>query len=365
MVAGMEISPFPYHGPLAPSEVRGRDGLLQDLTARVTERRPTALLGPRRFGKTSVLRRLAADLTEVTTVWVDLYAAATHADLAVRFASALSAAGQELGGVMESRALSAGVNLGMVKIELARPARDRPDPTALFERLVEVTVETALRTPVLLVLDEFQAVARIDRAAAVLRTALQQHYRDIGLVFAGSEPSLMRDLFGRNDEPFFGQADIVEIHPLDHAAVREIIDAGFRATDRDPGAVADTIHAFTRGHPQRTMMSADVVWRRTPPGERADDERWAEAVVDLRRMVQATLASRFVDLPMDRQKVLRVLAHGGALFGAAGERMELSNGGGAGARDALLADGTVSDVDGRLRLTDPLFADWILQTFPG
>ena len=58
----------PFQLPLPPEDVRGRDELLAILTEQVTNRRITALLGPRRFDKTSVLRRLAADLTELPGV---------------------------------------------------------------------------------------------------------------------------------------------------------------------------------------------------------------------------------------------------------------------------------------------------------
>src|SRR3546814_2510918 len=69
----MDRSPFPFQGPLAPSEVTGRDDLRRDLAARMVERRVTALLGPRRYGKTSLLRRVTADLAEVgpETIWID------------------------------------------------------------------------------------------------------------------------------------------------------------------------------------------------------------------------------------------------------------------------------------------------------
>ena len=43
----MEPSPFPYHGPLDPAQVTGREALVVDLSRRLTERRLTALLGLR------------------------------------------------------------------------------------------------------------------------------------------------------------------------------------------------------------------------------------------------------------------------------------------------------------------------------
>src|SRR3546814_1766478 len=76
----MDRSPFPFQGPLAPSEVTGRDDLRRDLAERMVERRVTALLGPRRYGKTSLLRRVTADLAEVgpETIWIDLYRSEEH-----------------------------------------------------------------------------------------------------------------------------------------------------------------------------------------------------------------------------------------------------------------------------------------------
>ncbi|MGQ0521721.1 MAG: hypothetical protein ACT4PX_11305, partial [Actinomycetota bacterium] len=136
----MDLSPFPYQGPLDPAQVQGRDDLLGDLIGRITSRRVTALLGPRRYGKTSVLRRVAADLHEATTVWVDLYEVTSMADVAVRFDDAL---GATTGGFAEAaRAMAAGVSirLGVVKVELTGPARNRPDPALAFHGLLEVLV---------------------------------------------------------------------------------------------------------------------------------------------------------------------------------------------------------------------------------
>ena len=59
------LSPFPFQGPLEAVQVSGRDELCADLAGRVMQRRLTPLLGPRRFGKTSVLRRVTSDLAEL------------------------------------------------------------------------------------------------------------------------------------------------------------------------------------------------------------------------------------------------------------------------------------------------------------
>ena len=121
----MEISPFPFQGPLEPEWVAGRIDLQRDLRRRVDERRLTALLGPRRYGKTSILRRVASDLGTdgYETVWIDLYELSSMADLA----GSLGAAG----ATVLAAALAAvdGAGLGVAASQAARsttPARARP-----------------------------------------------------------------------------------------------------------------------------------------------------------------------------------------------------------------------------------------------
>ncbi|MFO7779561.1 MAG: hypothetical protein R6V28_14530, partial [Nitriliruptoraceae bacterium] len=231
--------------------------------------------------------------------------------------------------------------------------------------------------PLLVVFDEFQSITSIEGAAAVLRTHLQQHYSRLGLVFAGSAPSAMRDVFTRHDQPFFNQADLVTIEPLDPAAVHAIVTAGFVATGRDPGAVAGQIFELTGGHPQRTMRAADQVWRHTGAGERPDqasghtgageraDQVWGRALMALREAEAAVLAATYDDLTTTEKKVVRVYANGGAIYGSAAERLQLSPGAASHARDRLLADGKLrQDANGEVVVTDPLLADWLVQRLP-
>lgn len=360
----MEVSPFPYQGPLDPGQVRGRRDLLDDLTERVTERRATALLGPRRFGKTSVLRRLAADLAEVSTIAVDLFGVQTHGDVVTRLATAMQEAVPQVRDSAVELSVQAGIDLGGLQAELALSPSKRPDARTLFDELAQVLVATGRRTPLLIVFDEFQSIVAVEGATAVLRTHLQHHYTHLGLVFAGSAPSAMRDVFTRHDQPFFNQADLVTIEPLDLAAVHDIVTGGFASTGRDAGAVAGMIFALTGGHPQRTMRAADQVWRHTEPGERAD-QVWGRALMTLREAEAAVLAATYDDLTMTERKVVRIYANGGSIYGSAAERVALSPGAADHARNSLLADGKLRrDRDGDVVVTDPLFADWLRQRLP-
>jgi uncharacterized protein len=360
----VEGSPFRYQGPLDPADVQGRDELLADLVARVTERRVTALVGPRRYGKTSVLRRLAADLTETSTVWVDLYEVTSMADLVFRVDQALATADAPFATDAHTLATSLQVDLGFARIEFSRPRKERPDPVARLGTLLDVLVTTATRTPTLLVLDEFSSIAAVTGAAGALRTALQHHYTDLGIVFAGSMPSVMRQLFASRVEPFYAQADLVPIQPLTADAVAALAVDGFSAAGRDAGLLPGRLVDFAAGHPQRTMQLADAAWRHTPPGAAVDASIWAAAVDEVRRAAADPMERLFSHFERSERDVLRIVASHGAIFGNAAALLDVSHGAAQHARNKLIADGDLIDGADGPAVTDPLLADWIRLTLP-
>lgn len=365
----MGQTPFPHYGPLEADRVTGRDEETADLLIRLRERRPVALLGPRRFGKTSLLRHALWRLDEVepvSTVWVDLYGLTSVSDFAVRLDKALAGAKGRLREVLDSIAGGLSVRLGVLSVELRRRAAAGPDPVAAVHDLLEVVVRAAGRERVVLALDEFADVAGVAGLEALLRTHLQHHYRELGIVFAGSRPSMMRTLFGDRARPFFAQADLVEVSPLSQSAVTELIRDGFAATGRSAGPVALRVVGFAVGHPQRSMLLADAAWQRTPEGGEASDETWEDALAAVRRASDGALAALYGELGGSEGPVLRAVAHSGSPFAAAEARFhDLSNSSITLARDALVRDGHLAPgPDGKPVIVDPLFADWLRRTFP-
>ncbi len=69
-------------------------------------------------------------------------------------------------------------------------------------------------------------------------------------------------------------------------------------------------------------------------------------------------------LPPGHQKVLRVVASGGSVYGTAADVLALSPGTARAAVDALVGNGYLIRRQGRLTVVDPLFADWIRNRFP-
>lgn len=360
----MEVSPFPHHGPLEPAQAGPQNDLIDDLVRRVTQRRVTALLGPRRHGKTTALRAVVDRLADsVTAVWLDLYELASWADLAGRLDRALVGIGSVGSPSVTEMAARLGLPLGMLSIELRKPAPQRPDPLLIVQSQLEILVTASAHQPIVLVIDEFSGIVGVDGAAAQLRTALQHHFQEIGLLFAGSEPSTMQMLFTDRAEPFYAQADLVEAQPFDLVAVERIVRTGFESTGRHPGSIAASIAQVTDGHPHRVMELSDAVWSRVAVGSTATENDVILAIDDVLRRESAGLERLFSSLPTGEQLVLRVLAKNEAVFGGYADSLGLSSGGAQHARAALIDRGYLRRAHRRVSIVDPVLKEWIRRTF--
>jgi hypothetical protein len=93
-VAITDVNPFVYSRPIPPDEVIDRDDETAALLQAVVGGHYVRLYAPRKYGKTSLLRRVLreAERSEgMTTVLVDLYGVLSLADVAVRIERAYAA----------------------------------------------------------------------------------------------------------------------------------------------------------------------------------------------------------------------------------------------------------------------------------
>ena len=365
-----EGTPFPFAGPVPPDLLIDRGDELRRLGRRAGDRVNVRLAAPRRFGKTSLLLAHAAQLRE--TGWraahVDLSGVADLTDVSRRIAVAY---GQLDVGWMRAQLAGLLARLG-VSVSAAGPAltlaaRPAGADTAAAETALQRLLDLPLRlherdgTSTLIVFDEFQEllVARKD-LDGLLRSYIQYHGDAAAYVFAGSEPSLMRELFETRERPFFGQADPLELGPLPvQETVGDLADR-FAAEDLDPGAALGELVAFAAGHPQRTMLLAYLLAERLSEGEDATPAL-AEAVVgDALARTAAAHEALWQELDASARTVLAAVADGVA---PTSRRLAADHRVSRGALDAaarrLAEQGHLERRPRDARLVDPLLAEWL------
>lgn len=282
-------SPFIYEDPLEPPEaLADRTAELALLRERIAETRNSRLEGPRRYGKTTLLKAAlaSAERDGFVPIYVNFLGVLTAADVADRIERAYR---EQLDGPLRRwfsgavstlrprlKATPAGVG-----VEVA-PEAQTPgllDRLALPRRLHERHGRQCA-----IAFDEFQEVVRVgDALAGTIRSELERHGRVAAYVFSGSHPGLMRDLFSDRRHAFFAQAKPVELPPLPAEDLAEYIGMRFQHGRRDPGEALEPLLRTAGGHPQRAMLLAHHLYRHTRPGVSATGEEWAATFADAAR----------------------------------------------------------------------------------
>lgn len=373
-------NPFLFSEPVSPADLLDRDREAALLLDRAVGGHNSRLVAPRRYGKTSLLRRALADADGegMVAVYVNFFGVLTPADVAARIEAAYAdqlpvRLKRWFEGVR--RALKASIRAGgsplPVGVELSvggAPERGLLEWLALPRQL-----HAAKGTRAMIAFDEFQDVmlagSRID---AVIRSEIEQHGDAASYVFAGSHVGMMRELFASKQRAFYGQAGAVELMPLSPVDVAEYVGDRFERARRDVGDALGPLLDFCEGHPQRTMLLAHFVYEQTAADERADAAAFAAALDrvlavesgDELRAVWSALA------PGQRRALTAIAEDSGPLYGTAVQKRVGGARGGSvtTAVRGLLDAGEVVEDAGRVtgyRVIDPLLAYWVCSGRPG
>ena len=369
-------NPFVYDRPVVPQDLVDREPELQLILNLAESGQSARLSAPRRFGKTTLVRKAIVEVEKqgLVGVYVDLDRVVSIDAVSERIERAYRS--QLQGPVKRTaanviRTLRPRVSVGGpgAKAELA-PALEA-DSRRILERILDMPFDIYAKTGrrTLVVLDEFQDVLRVGRELeGILRSHIQHQTSEASYIFAGSHPGMMLTLFSDREKPFFGQARPVELEPLEDSDLWEYIAKRFEETGRDPGDALDPLLELVRGHPQRAMLVAHHLWEATPRGRTAGLEETARVLEAVDRELGEWFERTWDRLNASEARVLaalslsdetlfaeRTLAH----FGLTKSSAEKG-------RDKLLAFGDLRrDPSGTVMVVDPLFERWVQQTQKG
>ena len=365
------MNPFRYDGPVDPGDLIDRDGEARALLDRAHDGHNARVVAPRRYGKTSLLKRLLADVGRegLVGVYVNFFGVLSLDDVAERVERAYAA---QLAGPLArwfaglSRSLKPTLRAGGGPVPASAEVTLRAGQASLLDRLsIPAKLHAKHARQVVVVFDEFQDVLRAgDQTDAIIRSEIEQHAGAASYVFAGSHPGMMDALFGTRRRAFYGQAAPVTLTELAPEDVAEYVGTRFDATRRDAGEALGPLLDLAGGHPQRTMLLAHHLWRHTPPGAAADSDTWQETLAGVGHDVVGELTAVWSGLTPTQQRILTAVAENSApLYGReVRARHNLpKTGANRKAVDTLVAAGEIAVAGGTAtgyRVIDPLLAVW-------
>jgi hypothetical protein len=237
---------------------------------------------------------------------------------------------------------------------------------ALPARLAETR-----KRKVVVALDEFQAIGGFNGGSVehALRAAVQ-HQRDVGYVFAGSEPSLMERMLGPK-RPFYKAGPVMRLEKIPAAEFAAAIDARFKRSGMRPEeGLGAAIVELAGNLPYDVQRLAHETWDevRSRGRRRATLEDLHQALKRLLTEQQMMFEAAWQRLTLAQRAVLRavVFEEGGGLH-SADVRTRHRLGGPSTVQAALAAlvrDDLVTRESDRYAVVDSLMREWVArQTF--
>lgn len=217
---------------------------LKELTSHAENKMNVVLFSPRRYGKTSLVKRVLDTVGNegIIPIYIDLLGVTSAEDIASRLATRI---------YQHTHAQELWFKKALKWLSTWRPVM-RPDP----ESGISFTVEPATyKNPTSLlegtlkdleklsqdnkegccvVFDEFQEITEISNSLSVeglMRSHIQQHSR-IAYFFVGSRRKLLTDMFNEIKRPFYKSAINYPLKPLPDEELTDFIIHLFKSGDK-------------------------------------------------------------------------------------------------------------------------------------
>jgi hypothetical protein len=269
-------NPFQYGAELKSAQIVNRKPELRDVERAILEHGRLFLLGPRRYGKTAILRAAGAAAERAGAVVIRLDAESYPAiedlvramvtEAAQLLKSDVAKSGEKIlrffARLRPSISYNPDTNTWSGSIDAGRGAAT--DRTPLLIDAIDGFARLAadLKKPTALVIDEFQKIIELggQTTEAQIRAAIQRH-TELGFVFAGSKTALLNDMTLNPARPFYRMGVRHFLGPLPrdeftHFITRGFEQGGFRV---DPEAVQDILNR-AQDVPYNVQALASVAW---------------------------------------------------------------------------------------------------------
>ena len=349
------------------------------LLKQIENGRNTVLVSPRRMGKTGLIRHLfrqpqMADNYE--TFFIDLYAATSLREMSYLLGKSVferlkSQKEKHIDSFLQIvKSLRAGFKIdaltGEPKFEIGIGAVE--DPAVTLEEVFAYL--EASEKPCVVALDEFQQIAEFKekRVEALLRGMIQQCGRTLFL-FSGSKQHTITRMFQSKAKPFYQSAQLMDLPPLDKNVYTEFAVRMFGAYAKTVApAVVEQVYDDYAGVTWYMQMVMNELFAMTEAGDTCVHADVETAKRNIREMQETSYKSQLNQLSDRQKRVLQAIAREGTVesvtSGGFVRRHALDSASSVqSAVRGLLDKDVVSRTDGRYRIDDFFFGEWLRENY--
>ena len=334
----------------------------------------TILISPRRWGKTSLVKKAISRVPSegIKVVFLDVFACRSEVEFCNMFATAVL---RQTSSKWEEWVRNAQEFLARVSPRITFG----PDPTTDISFSIDLKdkamgMEETLQLPekiaqrdncrIVICIDEFQQIGEFADALTFqkkLRT-IWQHQSSVSYCLFGSKKHLMSELFGRKDYPFYKFGDTIYLEKIGTADWVAYIQERFTSTGKEISAnIAEEICQAVDNHSSYVQQLSWLVWGRT--SERATERELHLALQDIIDQNAPLFEKQIEDLTAYQLSFLRAIVDGVEESFTSQEvidKYHLSSSSNVAAIKTALVKKELIDIEkGKVVITDPVLRLWV------
>ena len=347
---------------------------IEELTSYAESKANVVLYSPRRFGKTSLIKRVQSLLEGkgFITIYVDLFGVTSIDDVAKRTAKGIYTVTQRneplfkkairafrafrpvLKPTESGNGLSISVEIASGQLSGIDLLDATMDDLGQYIRKSEAGIH--------IVFDEFQEITELNnkQIEGTMRSHIQEH--GISYFFVGSRRRLLIDMFSLSNRPFFQSSLLYKLGRLPPEDLVNFIIDCFRSKDKNcPKEVAETISNTVKQHPYYSQKLSFYEFEMTGKKAAIDDvaKAYERVIEEERFFFEATIQG----ITLKQVSLLIAIANSPNLSVFSSEflsRYRLAQGMIQKALPKLSKlDLIEKNEENTWRIVDPLFEDWL------
>lgn len=287
-------SPFKYGQLVYGDTFTNREKELERLRNNFTSGNNTILISPRKWGKSSLVKKAAGIIEEEDRnykfVFIDLMRVIDEAGFYSTYAKeVIKATSGKADEIFQSIKQFLGkitprfsfgndpLNDLEMNFEFRKTGKE-------FEEVLELpeNIAKAKKIKIIICIDEFQELENFSNALLFQKRmrSVIQHHQNVSYCFYGSKKDMMANLFSKRNMPFYKFGDLLFLPKITGEDLSSFIVERFRKSGKTiTKEYADTITSMMNCHPHYVQQLAHLVWMNTLND--VNDEIYSTAIEDL------------------------------------------------------------------------------------
>ncbi len=377
----MNTIPFTYGRIASADDFTNRTAELEQLKRNFTAGINTILISPRRWGKSSLVKKASMEVTsqypDIKVCRLDIFNVRSEEEFYLTLANAVINATSsgweevlksakeflsrlvpriELSPDMQS-SVSFGVNLEELKKE----------PDEILNLAENIAIKKNLR--IIVCVDEFQSISRFPHSEDFQKKlrSVWQHHQSVSYCLYGSKRHMLLDIFTNYSMPFYKFGDLMFLQKIDNSHWIPFIkhrfnDTGKEISDED----ALLITELTDCHSYYVQQLSQQVWFRTDKICSEEIVKTAhQALVDQLSMLFADITDRLNTLELN---LIKAIIAGEKQLSSKETMQKYNLGTSAGVvrqKKVLFEKEIIDEINGEIVFIDPLYQYWLGEKMKG